>query len=758
MRYHLLAFLLFYTITTSAQVVNIDSLLQVNAQYTRNDSVKVSHLVRIFRAYTRLNDFNNVERYGNEAAEVAKKLPRTYILSDVYRRLALCYQGKSKFIEALKYYDLQMEVCKQRNDVAEIAGIYLGKSALFISVGDYAKSLEANEQAINNYIKSNQLNNLSSCYMNFGIIYGNLKQTDKAVEYTKKALATFLTEENGINYGTYVAYSQLGNTYLDADASSIAVIGISQQQREQFCLENLTKALNVAIAMKDDELVANCYRDLGNAAEIFGKKSLALDNYLKSYKLSSTDNNVEDKGNILSSLGGFYASNNNIQQGIVYLLQALNIAQKNNLLILKQATLDKLHKAYEKANMFDSAYIYFQQYIAVKEQIFNAEKEKDITRRQLQIDFALKEHDYKLNQQLTDEKLKQQVLLAQQQQQALLLNKQQLLLTEKEKDVQRLTYLQEQARLENEKSLQAATIQKNSLQAKFDKEVRDKRIAEQQLQITFDSKIKWLLILLVGLALLFTAFIYYNQRKTVRLNKIINQQKASLEQLSNVKDKIFSIVSHDMRAPLSSLMSFIDILDDGNIPQEKLAVYSKELRKSLSYTSSLMNNLLNWAVSQMQGFKPVKEPVILHSLVNEIIVALQHHITQKQVVVKNEVLEQQTIYADKNMTAAILRNLISNAIKYCTKNEHITIQLTEQIDGYNIFVKDEGTGMAAAQLAAFNENNQQPAESKRGTANEKGTGLGLLLCKTFVEQMQGTISAQNNSKGMLFTIWLPKKN
>jgi signal transduction histidine kinase len=269
--------------------------------------------------------------------------------------------------------------------------------------------------------------------------------------------------------------------------------------------------------------------------------------------------------------------------------------------------------------------------------------------------------------------------------------------------------------------------------------------------------VKIFLAVAIALALIIGGLIYYDRRKTQKLNTVINQQKAELEKLGNVKDKIFSVVSHDMRAPLNSLMSFINILEEGNIAPEKLNLYAKYLKQNLSYTSSLMNNLLNWAASQMQGFKPVKENFDVSAVVTEVANTLQHHWQQKAVRIENDIPANTFVNADVNMTAAILRNLMSNAIKYSFKETEVTITAEQDEAGCIILIQDTGTGMQPGQIAAFNSNAQRQTESTRGTANEKGTGLGLLLCKTFTLQMGGKITAYTNDKGTTFKIWLPAK-
>lgn len=757
MKLCLVVFLTLFSCVVFAQQKKLDSLIAVNENYKKEDSLKVNYLYNVCRQYLRVNNFEKLEEYGQKAIAVALKLPQTFSLSILYNRLGLCYHGKAKYLQAIEYYNKGLEVAKRRNDKHGTANFYVNLSALYSSIPDYAKALEANELAINTYNEMGDKEKISSCYMNIGSLYTDMHQTDKALEYINKGLVVFKTSSNGFNYGVAVAYQGIARVYAQASDEDLKNLSITNNDRYKLTLDNLNTALKVAESPSDaGALIGTINNDIGQLYEQMGNNKMAFGFYEKAYSFIEKTDSKDELADILFRMGKYYNSNNNLDKSRDYLLRSLLIGKQHGLLSMQRNALEMLSNVYEKKGMADSALIYYKDYISFKETIFNEEKEKEITRKQLKIDFSIKENNYKLIQQITDGKLKQQFLLAAHQQQALQLKQQQLQLVNNEKDLQRLTYLKRQAELQNEQQLQVSLLQKNTLQSKYDKEVSSKQIAEQQLQISYDGKVKIFLAVAILLALLVTGFIFYNQRKTARLNKIISEQKISLEQLGNVKDKIFSVVSHDMRAPVNSLMSFIDILEDGKIRQEKLTLYAKELKQSLTYTSALMNNLLNWAASQMQGFKPMKEGFDFSLLVNEIINTVNHHVKQKNVFVINKVPQNTMINADRNMAAAILRNLISNAIKYSYKDGTISVQLETSMHINKFFIKDEGTGMAADDITAFNDSkNNQPTESKRGTLNEKGTGLGLLLCKTFAEQMGGEIVAQKNEKGMSFILSLP---
>ena len=743
----------FYAI---AQQKKLDSLLVVYNNYPKQDSQKVRHLTSIFRQYARLNNLPKMEEYAVMAIELSRKIGNAKSEAYVYERLGLCYHGKAMYVQAINAYTGGIEAATKANDKDEVAGLYLNLGALYSSIPDWAKALQSNQLAVNLYNELGDQDQISGCYMNIGVIYKNINQPQKALEYISKALSIFKTEAKGINYGVALAYEQIGNIYADVSDAELIQIGVKPTDRFNLSMKNLENGLAVANACNDAESLATSIMvSIGNVYEKAGNNSAALIQYEKGLKRMEASDNPDDLANIYLTLGKFYEKNNDLAKSKIFLKKSIETGQKLGLLEVQQKAYQTMSNAYEKTGVYDSAIIFYKNFITVRDSVFNADKEKEITRKQLTLDFTVKENDYKLVQQVTDGKLQQQVLIAKQQQQTLQLKQQQLQLANTEKDLQRLTYLKKQVELQNEKQLQSSLLQKNSLQAKYDNEVNGKQIAKQKLQISFDEKVKLFLAIAIALALMVTAFIFYSQRKTARLNSIINHQKNALEKLGNVKDKIFSVVSHDMRAPVNSLISFIDILEEGNIPQEKLTHYAKDLKQNLTYTSALMNNLLNWAASQMQGFKPIKESFDLSILVTEITNTLLHHIQQKKVNIVNQIPLNTLVSTDRNMMAAIIRNMLSNAVKFSYIDGTIMIESTYAATGFNVLITDEGTGISAEQLIHFNNNTQQPTESKRGTANEKGTGLGLLICKTFAHHMGGNISAVKNAKGMTFCISMP---
>lgn len=625
-----------------------------------------------------------MEVYVRQALAIAKKLPQTSSLSKVYEWLGLCYHGKAKYLQAIEAYRNGIDVAKKRNDKMVMAGFYLNLGALYGSIPDYNKSLEAQQIAVALYTELGDTDDLASCYMNLGDTYNSINNPVSAVAYISKALAIFKTQEAGLHYGTSVAYKGIAYSHRIATKFDLAKLKVRPEDRYKQSLLFLDSALRIAkIAESANPLIGSINKDIGAVYEEMGNRTLALTYYQFALQTIPQDE-IEEYGNLLYTLGQFYFNSNDVAKSRNCLSMSLAIGKEAGLLLLQKNSLEKLSALFEKTKIYDSALIFYKESVAIKDSIFNTEKEQEITRKQLKLDFSIKENDYKLVQQVSDSKLKQ-----------------------------------------------------------------------QNLQIGFDRKVKIFLAIAIALALGIAGLIFYDRRKTKKLNSVINNQKAELEKLGNVKDKIFSVVSHDMRAPVNSLISFINILEEGNLPPEKLTMYAKSLKQSLGYTSALMNNLLTWAASQMQGFKSANEKIDASSLISEVANTLQHHWEPKNISLNNLVEKNTFVYADENMLAAVLRNLISNAVKFSHAGTTIFISAEINESGSHITIQDEGIGMQATQVAAFNANTQIQTESTRGTANEKGTGLGLLLCKTFIHQMNGTITATVNDKGTGFVLFLP---
>lgn len=239
-------------------------------------------------------------------------------------------------------------------------------------------------------------------------------------------------------------------------------------------------------------------------------------------------------------------------------------------------------------------------------------------------------------------------------------------------------------------------------------------------------------------------------------NITLEDSKNQLSQLNSVKDKLFSIISHDLRNPLATMQSFLKLITQHHekLDEEEKKKLVKEAQGSLDYLNELLYNLLQWSKSQMHllEFKP--ELLLAKTVIEKNIRLLYLQAHMKQVQIHTSVDEKLTLFADKEMLDFIIRNLLSNAIKFSHKNSQIEIEVKQISGAVEISVMDEGVGMSEdtkQQLLQASLSN-----SRRGTAKERGTGLGLLICKEFIARHGGELTIEQRSvRGSIFKVTLP---
>ena len=260
------------------------------------------------------------------------------------------------------------------------------------------------------------------------------------------------------------------------------------------------------------------------------------------------------------------------------------------------------------------------------------------------------------------------------------------------------------------------------------------------------------------------------QTKNTKISKNEKQIKEQLKEIkliadelkvsNNTKDKFFSIIAHDLKSPFNSIINFSELLsenfDSYDIPKQKK--YINIIKESSQNTFKLLENLLLWSRSQQGVIKFSPEKIDLKVLLFETMFNIQEQANNKDIHVLDMIPENKIIFADNNMLSTVFRNLITNAIKFTPKSGKITISAKEVSDNnqefMNISVKDTGIGMSKeiqSKIFDISENT-----STQGTENEAGTGLGLIICKEFIEKHGGKILVESElNKGSCFIFSLP---
>lgn len=279
----------------------------------------------------------------------------------------------------------------------------------------------------------------------------------------------------------------------------------------------------------------------------------------------------------------------------------------------------------------------------------------------------------------------------------------------------------------------------------------EKARQEAQLQLQ-----RWLLILgglVIVVTLISALLLFKSNREKNRINQKLKEQKNELEEANAVKNKLFSIVAHDLRTPLSALTGMLELVREEALSEEEMRELFREMEFSLHQNMNIMENLLVWARQQMSGIQVNSCPIDAGEIVDEIVGAQAFNASHKNIALENDIEEGLMVLGDYDLFKLVVRNLVSNSLKFSKAGDEIVIQATINDDIVLIEVRDTGIGIPEEIQSKIFANG---INSRKGTNDEKGSGLGLNLCKEFIEKQGGNIHfVSNEGEGTAFYFTLP---
>lgn len=287
--------------------------------------------------------------------------------------------------------------------------------------------------------------------------------------------------------------------------------------------------------------------------------------------------------------------------------------------------------------------------------------------------------------------------------------------------------------------------------------------ADREREIAAHKKFKNILSVVVALVCIIALLVfvlYLVKRRANRILKVakeeIQKHNEKLQDLNSTKDKFFSIISHDLKGPLNSLTSFATLLINHteNMTKEEIRMLARDLDKSVRNLFVLLENLLEWSRSQTGNIDFTGELFDLKDILELNKNLLESQAQNKQISIVMDHMESCPVKLHKQSINTVVRNLISNAIKFCREGGTIRLSIAKTGNQLSVSVADNGIGMTKTVMNKLFRLDQK--HSTRGTANEKGTGLGLILCKEFIEKNGGKMSVESEpEKGSVFTFSFP---
>lgn len=282
----------------------------------------------------------------------------------------------------------------------------------------------------------------------------------------------------------------------------------------------------------------------------------------------------------------------------------------------------------------------------------------------------------------------------------------------------------------------------------------EKARQEAQLQLQ-----RWMLLLgglVIVITLLSAILLYRSNREKNRINRKLKEQKRDLQEANAVKNKLFSIVAHDLRSPLSALTGMLELVREEALSEEEMRELFTEMEFSLQQNMNIMENLLVWAKQQMSGLQLDIRPLKAGEIVDEIVGAHTFNARHKNITLENDIEEDFSVLGDYDLVELVMRNLISNSLKFSNPGDQITVSASVKEDKAVFQVRDNGIGIPEEIQTNLFANG---VNSRKGTHDEKGSGLGLNLCKEFVEMQGGRIYFESiEREGTAFYFTLPLAN
>lgn len=576
------------------------------------------------------------------------------------------------------------------------------------SIAEYYFNLNLNK-AIDYFEKSKYLSEklndkaeLASNYYNLGSCYLSKGKFDLSLENYLKAVRLY--EE--LKYKRRLIKAYIDIAYLFTEYSYYA------KAQEYF---EKTKLL---IDQTQDTFELNYYfQEKGNFYYRQAKYDSAILCTMESYRLAvQLKNDNYTIPNTLSNIGLLYKKMGKLDDAHQYIDSALNLLrQSGDLDFLFAGCYNNLACIFSAKHQFDSAYIYFQ---------------KSISHCKATHDVLLEIENYR--------------------------NLAEMYGLKKEYGLQ-IQYLTKYYNIKDSLFNSDKQNQLNQLETDYQLEKKDKLISKKNLEVIKQKNNRNLSLLFSGFSLILLSGLFYYYRKIQKKNQdleikntLIENQKTELQQLNQIKDRLFGIISHDLRNPLITLRSYLMLSDNESISADKKILFKNQTMEAVNQTGELLDNLLTWANLQLKNVETPLVPIALDECVADVVSILKMQAKQKNIEIIQHV--QSIVFpCNADVLSIVLRNLITNAIKFSKENQTIILESKQNDQGIRLIVQDFGQGLSSEQIQTIlNSKN----ESTLGTKGEKGSGLGLFL----VMQMLKKINAQlliestpgNGSKFIIF--------
>jgi signal transduction histidine kinase len=298
----------------------------------------------------------------------------------------------------------------------------------------------------------------------------------------------------------------------------------------------------------------------------------------------------------------------------------------------------------------------------------------------------------------------------------------------------------------NQKSKDRLALQQGMFQDGLKKSELELLLVQNENQanrIQFISGIIWVLSTAAVLILALGIWLIRLNKKTREQNHDLAQKSRELEKINQTKNKLFSILGHDLRGPVGQVKTCIDFLLSGDLDKQEFDVLIQSLKKDIDGVYLTLNNTLKWSIAQMDGFKLNKKSITYSEMIDSTLNLISPQLEKKGIIISREFESHTSVLADPDLIQIAIRNLIANAVKFSKLGDQVILGTLESNTKVTLFVTDQGEGMMQSQINHILSENIILTDSKPGTLAEQGSGLGLQICKEFIKMNGGQLAIES---------------
>ena len=711
----------------------------------------------IAKSHNQQTQFDSAIYYYNYTLSIKQKLDLQHDIAHIYGEMARTYSDMTDYDKALSYYDKAVNLIRIYGSATETASFLEDLALTHYNLKDYQGAILRYKESIKYLQEEGDQSWLSNTYSNIGLIYTKMKKFQEAAIYYKKAsrLLKILGYDNKLAHTLHI----LGKLYYKANKYNLA-------------LDSFLKELKLCQNKLQDQSTAPIHTYIGQIYFDLKKFEKALHHYNTALDINKQSKDSSKIARSLSKLGNLYFKWEHLPKALSFYNQALQFTDPHQISYGKALLLNNIGLVYKSLNSYDKALLYCKQSLDMKFQLKDDQKTFYPITSIAEIYLKLNRFDEAIAA------LQKALKLAHQSKQTKLI-----------KDAYFLLYQVYEASKNTDKALEYH-IKYSNLKDSINKENNQKKLHELYIQYQKAKDEQDILrlretntlqmTLFIGFAaftLLLLILLFSRYRSNQKANAMLSEKNRQIEQKQSdleytfaklqhkelvlketiaTKDKFFSIIAHDLKNPLHAINLASELLKNKyqTINKKDLFDLVSNIYNAGTHLTSLLENLLQWARSQSGIMEFAPENINLKSLIDQNIFLNTAFANKKNIDLYSDLENDIFVFADENMIKAILRNLISNAIKFTPDNGIVKISAAVNNGMTLLSITDSGIGIKQEDIDKLFRIDVQHSTS--GTAKEKGTGLGLILCKEFVEKHGGSIDVNSTiDKGSTFSVSLP---